>query len=44
MRECPACGNPEPEYIKVCPWCENDKCDACDMGDNCSCSSCEGDE
>jgi hypothetical protein len=44
MNECPGCGNPEPEYIKECPWCHNEKCNACDMGDSSECPSCIGDE
>ena len=40
MKECNGCGNPEPEYIKLCPRCENEKCNMCDMGDDVECGSC----
>ena len=42
--ECNGCGNPEPERLKVCPRCENEKCSTCDMGDDVECPSCIGDE
>jgi hypothetical protein len=41
--ECEGCGNTEPEYVKPCPYCHEDKCDACDMGDDVECANCHED-
>lgn len=41
LSECNACGNPEPNTLKECPYCGSSKCDACDMGDDVECPACE---
>lgn len=42
--KCISCGNDTPEYIKTCPHCDAEKCNACDMGDDTRCMNCEGED
>lgn len=38
--ECTACGY-EAEETRECPYCGQQKCDMCDMGDEVACLHCE---
>lgn len=48
--KCPTCGaDPSANgkgwaLTNHCPWCDAQKCTACDMGDDVRCVSCEGEE
>lgn len=40
IKECDGCGNEAPERITICPHCGSEKCNMCDMGDDCECGNC----
>ena len=42
--ECPACGAEveSEDQLIMCPWCEELKCPACDMGRAVGCIRCDG--
>lgn len=44
LKECEGCGFEEPEYKKQCPHCGGEKCNCCDMGDDCACINFEGED
>jgi len=43
--ECTCCGATEYEgELRVCPWCDSEKCSICDMGDSVGCVICDNEE
>lgn len=43
--ECPACGSDTYEGdLMDCPFCDEQKCEDCDMGDDVRCAGCENEE
>lgn len=37
---CEACGNPEPDVVMYCAFCDSTKCEDCDMGNDVECPAC----
>ena len=38
---CPACGCDEYDHLTtICPHCDTQKCERCDMGDSSECAAC----